>query len=59
METAAGISDSRFYIETGGKPQALGAQTLYFEHEKRASLFYIRNKDTKRGFSISSDTASG
>ena len=48
-ETAAGISDSRFYIETGGKLQALGAQTLYFEHEKSgASLFYIRNKDTNR-----------
>ena len=37
-----------------GRLQPLGAQTLYFEHEKSgASLFYIRNKDTNRGFSIS------
>ena len=27
-------SDSRFYIETGGKLQALGAQTLYLNTRK-------------------------
>ena len=43
-----------FTLKQVGKLQALGAQTLYFEHEKSgASLFYIRNKDTNRGFSIS------
>ena len=53
-ETAAGISDSRFYIETGGKTAGAGSADTVFEHEKSgASLFYIRNKDTNRGFSIS------
>ena len=43
-----------FILKKTGTLQALGAETFYFEHEKSgASLFYIRNKDTNRGFSIS------
>ena len=49
-----GFQTAGFTLKQVGKLQALGAQTLYFEHEKSgASLFYIRNKDTNRGFSIS------
>ena len=49
-----GFQTAGFTLKQVGKLQALGAQTLYFEHEKSGvSLFYIRNKDTNRGFSIS------
>ena len=57
MGDCSRFPDSRFYIETGtGKLQARWeAQTLYFEHEKRGVLFYIRNKDTNRDSRFLSD----
>lgn len=49
-----GFQTAGFTLIKKGKLQALGARTLYFEHEKSgASLFYIQNGDTNRGFSIS------
>ncbi len=49
-----GFRIAGFILKKTGTFHALGAETLYFEHEKSgASLFYIKNKDTNRGFSIS------
>ena len=49
-----GFQTAGFTLKKVGKLQALGARTLYFEHPKSgASLFYIQNQDTNRGFSIS------
>ena len=49
-----GFRIAGFCLKQMGTLRALGAQTLYFEHEKSgAALFYIKNQDTNRGFSIS------
>lgn len=54
MDYQPGLEVSGFILKKTGKLQALGATTLYFEHKKSgASLFYIKNRDTNRGFSIS------
>lgn len=42
-----------FTLKELGRYEALGADTLYFEHEKSgAGLYYMKNDDTNRGFSI-------
>lgn len=49
-----GFRFAGFILKKTGRLHSLGAKTFYFEHEKSgASLFYIKNKDTNRGFSIS------
>ena len=54
------ISDSRFYIETGGKTcRRWERRHCIFEHEKLGVLFYIRNKDQTGILDFLSDTASG